>query len=81
MQKSMGMSLFGMPFYILDSCPKNRDESNGNSIFGLWLQFIPIFGALHSQLLKGHTAKKDIPMLNKKFLSYITLKRSGGVSC
>jgi len=26
------------------------------------LQFIPIFGALHSQLRKGHTTKKDIPM-------------------
>jgi len=26
------------------------------------LQFIPIFGALHSQLRKGHTTKKDFPM-------------------
>ena len=43
-------------------CPENRDESNGNSVVKLWLQFIPIFGALHSQLLKGHTTKKDIPM-------------------
>jgi hypothetical protein len=48
--------------YILDMCPENRDESNGNSIVRLWLQFIPIFGALHSQLRKGHTTKKDIPM-------------------
>jgi hypothetical protein len=26
------------------------------------LQFIPIFGAMDSQLCKGHTTKKDIPM-------------------
>ena len=39
----------GQAFYILDVCPENRDESNGNSIVKLWLQFIPIFGALHSQ--------------------------------
>ena len=56
------MSFFGMPLYILDVCPENRDESKGNSIVKLWLQFIPIFGALHSQLRKGHTTKKDIPM-------------------
>ena len=60
--RSMGMSFFGMPVYILDMCPENRDESNGNSIVKLWLQFIPIFGALRSQLRKGHTTKKDIPM-------------------
>ena len=52
----------GQALYILDSCPENRDESNGNSIVRLWLQFIPIFRALHSQLRKGHTTKKDIPM-------------------
>ena len=59
---SMGMSFFGIPLYILDSCPENRDESNGSYIIKLWLQFIPIFGALHSQLRNGHTTKKDIPM-------------------
>ena len=59
---NMEMSFFGMPLYILDMCPENRDESNRNSIVRLWLQFIPIFGALHSQLRKGHTTKKDIPM-------------------
>ena len=59
---NMEMSFFGMPVYILDICPENRDESNGNSIVKLWLQFIPIFGALHSQLRNGHTTKKDIPM-------------------
>jgi len=52
----------GQALYILDICPENRDESNGNSIVRLWLQFIPIFGALHSQLCRGHTTKKDIPM-------------------
>ena len=52
---------FGMPIYILDVCPENRDESKGNSIVRLWLQFIPIFGALHSQLRKGHTTKKTSP--------------------
>jgi hypothetical protein len=62
---SMEMSFFGMPVYILDICPENWDESNGNSIIKLWLQFIPIFGALHSQLRKGHTTKKDISMLFK----------------
>jgi hypothetical protein len=59
---NMEMSFFGMPLYILDICPENRDESKGNSILRLWLQFIPIFEALHSQLRKGHTTKKDIPM-------------------
>jgi hypothetical protein len=59
----MGMSFFGMPLYILGVCPENRDESNGDSIIKLSLQFIPIFGAMHSQLRKGHTTKKDIPML------------------
>jgi len=58
---NMEMSFFGMPSYILDVCPENRDESKGNSIVKLWLQFIPIFGALHSQLRKGHTTKKTSP--------------------
>jgi hypothetical protein len=53
----------GQALYILGVCPKNRDESNGDSSIKLSLQFIPIFGALHSQLWKGHTIKKDIPML------------------
>ena len=52
------MSFFWYALYILDVCPEDRDESNGNSIIKLWLQFIPIFGALHSQLRKGHTTKK-----------------------
>jgi hypothetical protein len=26
---------FGMPFYILDVCPENRDESKGNGIIRL----------------------------------------------
>jgi len=81
MQKSMEMSFFVMPLHTLDICPENRDESNGNSIVKLWLQFIPIFGALHSQLRKGHITKKDISMLSKRFLSPITLKRSVGVIC
>jgi hypothetical protein len=59
----MEKSFFGMPFYILDMCPENLDESNGDNIIKLWLQFIPIFGVLHSQLCKGHTTKKDISML------------------
>jgi hypothetical protein len=59
---NMEMSFFGMPLYILGVCPENRDESNGDIIIKLWLQFIPIFGALHSQLRKGHTTKKDISM-------------------
>jgi hypothetical protein len=58
----MEMSFFGMPLYMIDACPENRDESNGDSIIKLSLQFIPIFGALHSQLRKGHTTKKDISM-------------------
>ena len=61
-------------------CPENRDESNRNSVVKLWLQFIPIFGALHSQLRKGHTTKKDIPMFHVEFLSCITLKLSDRVS-
>jgi hypothetical protein len=59
----MEKSFFGMPFYILGVCPENQDESNGDNIIKLSLQFIPIFGALHSQLRKGHTTKKDISML------------------
>ena len=77
----MEMSFFVMPLYILDVCPENLDESNGNCIVKLWLQFIPIFGALHSQLRKGQTTKKDISMLSKRFLSPITLKQSAGVIC
>jgi len=57
---SMEMSFFGMPLYILDSCLENRDESNENSIVKLWLQFILIFRALHSQLRKGHTKKRHL---------------------
>jgi len=68
---NMEISFFVMPLYILDMCPENRDESNGNSIIKLWLQFIPIFGALHSQLRKGHTTKKDISM----FLIYIAFPK------
>jgi hypothetical protein len=59
---NMEMSFFGMPLYTLDICPENRDESNGDSIIKLWLQFIPIFGAMCSQLRKVHTTKKDISM-------------------
>jgi hypothetical protein len=59
---NMEMSFFGMPVYTLGMCPENRAESNANSIGKLLLQFIPIFGAMHSQLRKGHTTKKDIPM-------------------
>ena len=77
---NMEMSFFCMLLYILDVCPENRDESNGNSIVKLWLQFIPIFGALHSQLRKGHTTKKDISMLRKRFLSPITLERHSASS-
>ena len=77
----MEKSFFGMPLYMLDMCPENRDESNGDGIIKLWLQFIPIFGALHSQLRKGHTTKKDISMLRKRFLSPITLKLSARVMC
>jgi hypothetical protein len=53
----------GQALYTLDMCPENQDESNGDNIIKLWLQVIPIFGALHSQLWKGHTTKKDISML------------------
>jgi hypothetical protein len=57
----------GQALYIIDICPENRDESNRNSILRLWLQFIPIFGALHSRLRKGHTTKKDISMFFSRF--------------
>jgi hypothetical protein len=33
---NMEMSFFGMLLYILDMCPENRDDSNGNSILKLW---------------------------------------------
>jgi len=32
---NMGMSFFGMPSYILDVRPENRDESNGDSVVKL----------------------------------------------
>jgi hypothetical protein len=57
-----GDVFFWYALYILGVCLENRDESNGDNIIKLSLQFIPIFGALHSQLRKGHTTKKDIPM-------------------
>jgi hypothetical protein len=57
------MSFFGMPFYILGVCPENLDESNRDIIIKLSLQFIPIFGALHSQLRKGHTKKRHLHVL------------------
>jgi hypothetical protein len=66
---TMEMSFFGMLLYILDVCPENWDESNANGIIKLSLQFIPIFGALHSQLCKRHTTKKDISMLINKQIS------------
>jgi hypothetical protein len=68
----MEMSFFGMALYIIYACPENRDESKANTIIKLWLQFIPIFGALHSQLHKGHT-KKDISM----FLIRIASQQEG----
>ena len=76
-----GDVFFGMPLYISDMCLENRDESKGNTMFMLWLQFIPIFGALHSQLRKGHTTKKDISMFLVQFLWCITLWQSAGVIC
>jgi len=66
----MEMSFFGMPLYILDVCPENRDESKGNSIIKLWLQFIPIFGALHSQLCKGHNKKRHPHAQQKVSFTY-----------
>jgi len=66
----MEMSFFGMPLYILDMCPENLDESNGDSIIKLWLQFIPIFGALHSQLRKGHTKKRHLHATQKVSFTY-----------
>ena len=32
---NMEMSFFGMPIYILDMCPENLDESNGDNIIKL----------------------------------------------
>jgi len=66
----MEKSFFGMPLYMLDMCPENRDESNGDGIIKLWLQFIPIFGALHSQLLKGHTKKRLLHATQKVSFTY-----------
>jgi hypothetical protein len=76
-----GDVFYGMPLYTLAMCPENRDESNGDSIIKFSLHFIPIFGALHSQLRKGHTTKKDISMLSKRFRSPLTPKWSSGVRC
>jgi hypothetical protein len=56
----MEMSSFDMPLYIVDVCPEDRDESNGDSIVKLWLQSIPIFGALHPQSGKWHIKKRHL---------------------
>jgi len=60
-----------------DICPEKPDESNPHTTVIGWLpfgpelkaeglkaerQFIPFFGTMQSPLLKGHMAKKDIPM-------------------
>ena len=90
--RKMGMSFCCMTLYILDMCPENRDESKGNNILRFWLQFIPIFGALHSQLRKGHTTKKDIPMfltrlaspqkcITKKDISMLLPVNFKGIKC
>jgi len=77
---NMGMSFCGMPLYTLDVCPENRDESKGNIIVNLWLQFIPIFGALHSQLRKGHTTKRHPHVQRKVSFTYNSeAKRRGHV--
>jgi len=64
--RNMGMSFFSMPLYTLDICPENRDELQSELDNTISVRFIPIFGALHSQLRKGHTTKKDILMFHKK---------------
>ena len=69
--RNMGMSFCGMPLYTLDVCPENRDESNGDGIIKLWVQFIPIFGALHSQFRRGHTTKRHPHVPCKKDTSIL----------
>ena len=66
----MEMSFFIMPLHTLYNCPENRDESKGNGIIKLWLQFIPIFGALHSQLFKGHNKKRHLHATQKVSFTY-----------
>jgi len=79
---NMEMSFFGMPVYILDMCPENRDESNGNTIVRLWLQFIPIFEALHSQLRKGHTKKRHphVPHMHRYSVKGHEIKKTSPYS-
>jgi hypothetical protein len=60
--KEQGDVFFAMPLLCFDNCPEKRDESNPHTIGTGWLQFIPFFGTLQSSLLKGHMAKKDIPL-------------------
>jgi len=60
------MSFFAMPLLCFDNCPEKRDESNPDTIGIGWLKFIPFFGTLQSSLLKGHKAKKDIPLFPAK---------------
>jgi hypothetical protein len=65
-----------MPLYTLDMCPENRDESKGNSIVKLWLQFIPTTVLYNNQIrvsrvprfmghaeapVKGYETKKTYP--------------------
>jgi hypothetical protein len=59
---SMEMSFFGMPLAQTWLARTQYNAKDAILIVRIWLQFIPIFGALHSQLRKGHTIKKDIPM-------------------
>jgi hypothetical protein len=61
----MEMSFFGMPLYMLDVCPENRDELQRELDNTISVRFIPIFGALHSQLRKGHTKKRHLHAMKK----------------
>ena len=58
---NMEMSFFGMPLYILDICPENRDESNGNSIVSSGCNSSRFSGPCTRSYVKG-IPKKDIPM-------------------
>jgi len=58
---NMEMSFFGMPLYILDVCPENRDESKGNSIVSSGCNSSRFSGPCTHSYIKGIQQKKTSP--------------------
>jgi hypothetical protein len=80
-QKSMGMSFFVVCPLRNCECKAPKIGMNCNHSLTILFPFDSSrFSGQISSIYKGIT-KKDISMLNVKFLSCISLKRSVGVTC